>query len=707
MNRWSLGSLAAVVLLGPSFGVSQVVSVTVDAAPGHATNSFSPLRALGAGVDGVPTGTVDKVYTPQNIPQMLSAGYGPLTYRLYTELSVQDWHWNPQGTYSGGTSGYWTSSTTSPSPIAHSHGYNLPRSGFTTDQGSNSGYSRLDDGDDSTFWKSNPYLTHAYTGEPDSMHPGWVVFDLGALKTVNAMRINWANPYAVDYQVQYFTGSDAIYNQGAGTWVTFPTGNVTGAQGGTVTLPLGAAAQGPVEYIRVLMTLSSGTCTEKPALDPRDCMGFAINEIGIGTLNGDAFTDLVVHEPNQNQTLTYCSSVDPWHDSAGEETDEEQAGLDLLFTSGITRGLPAVIPVTMLYGTPQDSANELAYVLGKGYNVGYVELGEEPDGQYILPEDYAALYLQWAAALHTVNSALKLGGPILQADLEVTVWPNAGGNTSWVNRFLNYLKSHNGMGNLAFFSYEHYPYNPCGFDWKNLLIEPGYTTQSLKTWWADGLPRSVPIFVTETNVSWDYQEQQVAMYGALWYPDFVGTFLTAGGTQAYYYEYEPLPLFSASECNSWGNYGMFVASNQSQIEGYDSQFFSAQMLTQQWAEPLDATHYTYFATTNLKATTGESIVTAYALLRPDGLWSLMLINKDETTAHPVSVTFQNAGAPRYFSGSVTQVTFGRKEYIWHPDNADGYPSPDGPAVTTTEQGGAGAVYNLPPGSLTVLRGTIQ
>jgi len=40
-------------------------------------------------------------------------------------------------------------------------------------------------------------------------------------------------------------------------------------------------------------------------------------------------------------------------------------------------------------------------------------MSEEADGQFMLPEDYGALYLQYAAALHKVDPALKLGGPFL------------------------------------------------------------------------------------------------------------------------------------------------------------------------------------------------------------------------------------------------------------------------------------------------------
>ena len=51
-------------------------------------------------------------------------------------------------------------------------------------------------------------------------------------------------------------------------------------------------------------------------------------------------------------------------------------GFDLFFTSGVTRGLPAMVPVAMLYDTPDNAAAEIAYLKARGYPVSYVEMGE-------------------------------------------------------------------------------------------------------------------------------------------------------------------------------------------------------------------------------------------------------------------------------------------------------------------------------------------
>jgi hypothetical protein len=105
--------------------------ITVDARTSHVLNRFSPLVALGAGVDGVITPAVPEIYTAANVAKLLGAGFGPVTYRLYTELSVQDWHWNPSGSFSSAGQGYWISSAVPAKPTANTYGYRLPRRGFT------------------------------------------------------------------------------------------------------------------------------------------------------------------------------------------------------------------------------------------------------------------------------------------------------------------------------------------------------------------------------------------------------------------------------------------------------------------------------------------------------------------------------------------------------------------------------------------------
>ena len=248
------------------FAAAQTITVEVS----HPANYFVPSETLGAGVDRIPVAAIDKDLLPPSLQKTLSSGWQPVSFRQNTELAVEAWHWNPNGTWSDPAGkGYFTASSTPTESLRYSYGYALPRRGFTRNDGTeNTGFSRLTDGDLRTFWKSNPYLTQHFTGESDALHPQWVVLDLAQSQPVDSLRIAWGEPYATHYAVQYWTGDDPIKLPTRGVWQTFPQGAVTAGTGHTETFRLAAVAL-PVHFVRIWMTESSNTCdAQSPRRSP-------------------------------------------------------------------------------------------------------------------------------------------------------------------------------------------------------------------------------------------------------------------------------------------------------------------------------------------------------------------------------------------------------------------------------------------------------
>jgi hypothetical protein len=716
MRKTALVGLTVVALLATLSGQTASAPrcrILVDAAPSRVLNTFSPIRALGAGVDRLRGGLTEKFLSPPFLERVMSSGWQPVSYRQNTELFVEAWHWNPEGAWSDPAGqGYFVGNVEPGRFIRHSYAAPLPHRGFTRNSGTDRGYSRLTDGDLETYWKSHPYLTSSYTGEDDALHPQWVTLDLGATRDLDAVRIAWGEPYARRYAIQFWTGeASPVEAPTKGTWQTFPFGLITAGAGGTVTVPLSSAPL-PARYLRLWMTSSSNTPDSHGASDRRNAVGYAIRELYAGRFDGrGGFMDLVRHAPDGTQSPTLCSSVDPWHRTSDiDESLGDQVGFDLFYTCGLTRGLPAMIPVAVLYSIPEDAAAQIAYLEKRGYPIACVELGEEPDGQYMLPEDYGALYVQFAAAIHKVDPGLKLGGPSFQGvNSDVEVWPDALGRASWLGRFLDYLRSRGRLDDLAFLSYEHYPYDPCRTGWSDLYREPELISRIMQVWRDDGLPAGLPQFVTEVNLSWQTGETFVDIMGGLWLADYTGAFLASGGQASYFFHYLPYPLHAGCTDASWGSFGLLNVDTDLRVKGYFAQYFASQLISKEWVQPVDREHRVFRAASDARDQDGNTLVTAYALERPDGQWSVLIVNKDRDQARPVELVFQgeDGTGERHLAGSVERLTFGADQYQWHPAGPEGFASPDGPPVKTRIKGaGAGTVFMLPRASITVIRGRL-
>ena len=381
-----------------------------------------------------------------------------------------------------------------------------------------------------------------------------------------------------------------------------------------------------------------------------------------------------------------------------------------------------MMPIAMLYETPDNAAAEVRYLENHKYPVSYIEMGEESDGQFMLPEDYAALYLEFATALRRVDPNLKLGGPSFEGvNEDVEVWPDAQGRTSWLGRFLLYLREHSRMQDLQFFSFEHYPYDPCRITWASLYDEAELIHHIVDVWHADGLPASVPFFITESNLSSSTSETYEDIFSGLWLADYIGSFLSNGGSGVYYFHYLPLQLEHG--CNdSAGTFGMFTVQPDYSINQPLAQFFVSQLINHEWLEA-DGVNQVFPAVSDVADGAGHTLITAYAVKRPDGQWAVMLVNKDQENSHHVHVEFaDNAGSRAPFRGPIDESIFGRAQYHWNPPqrgfNAHmpearnnvqelyhgGKADPDGPIVRKQIQ--ASGDFELPAASVVVLRGKL-
>lgn len=691
-----------------------VVTIHTD----HPAGQFRPSEALGAGVDGHEKGSIGQLYTPPNLKAMLSAGFKPLTYRLRTELAVEAWHWNTEGTWSDAahSQGYWTSSATPGAPVRICNGYHLPRRGNSIDQANNHGYSRLTDGDAHSFWKSNPYLDRHFTGESNALHPQWVVIDLRQTGPVNAIRLLWGTPYALTYSLEYYTGSDPIFlnehetsGSRAGRWAPFPQGQVNGGVGGETTIQF-APQPTSVRFLRILMSASSETAPPG-STDLRDGLGFALREISIGTQKNGRFTDLLKHAKSGTaQTLTYTSSTDPWHSVSDRDPEVEQPGFDLVFSGPLTHGLPVMVPVAPLYDTPENAVAAIKYLKSRGYNVTRVEMGEEPDGQNIAPEDYAALYMQFAAAIHAVDPTLQLGGPGFQTNIyDYVTWPDAHGNNSWFNRFVKALQAHGRESDLSFFSFEWYPFdNVCLPTQAQLAAAPGLLAALLKRLQNSGLRASIPWIISEYGYSSFGGAPEVEMAGAILNAEIVAQFLTLGGKAAFFYGYEPAELMEElSDCKSWGNLTLFQSDDQGHILRPVAAYYGARLLTQEWTMPGSGLHTLFTADCPLKNGLGQPLITAYAVHRPDGQWAVLILNKDPKRSHRIQIEFKGSAQRQQvgLTAPITEIQYSARQYVWHPKGKDGYARPNLPPEHVLHRKGSGpAVFHLLPYSITVLRG---
>src|SRR6185369_7717456 len=237
----------------------------------------------------------------------------------------------------------------------------------------------------------------------------------------------------------------------------------------------------------------------------------------------------------------------------------------------------------------ENGAAEIQYLLRRNYRLEGIELGEEPDGQWASPEDYAALYAGVARRLAELKSPLKVGGPSLQNfEDQLLTWVDGSGSRSWMNRFLKYIRDA-GVP-FDFFSFEFYPFdNVCADPAPHLLKIPALLGTMITSLRQDGVPLGIPWLMTEYGYSVFGGRPEVDIEGALFNADTVGAFMSLGGAKPYLYGYEPNYLQDELKC-SWGNLMMLQLHPKTDQMNRLSAYYAAQLLTKEWLQPTNMAH---------------------------------------------------------------------------------------------------------------------
>ncbi len=220
----------------------------------------------------------------------------------------------------------------------------------------------------------------------------------------------------------------------------------------------------------------------------------------------------------------------------------------------------------------------------------------------------------------------------------------------------------------------------------------------MQVWKDNGLPPNIPFFMTEGNIGGGAPPSTVK--AGLWLADYVGSMMAEGAGATYYFHYMP----NAEHLSGFGNF--LGIDHDYKVVGYPPQYLATQVITKEWVQPIDAPHKQFKASSDVNDAAGNVLVTAYVVERPDGQWSVMLVNRDQFNDHAVKIAFAGGKRDRHFTGQVDRITFGSNEYQWHEVGLSGHADPDGPPSKSKVEGGAEVLYQLPKASITVLRGRI-
>jgi hypothetical protein len=352
-------------------------------------------------------------------------------YRFPNGSTSNEYHWNGTGTTDADSNWVPSDSVYTPGWQAETifRGTSKNHYGFVRP-------SRIDDGDTTTCWWSNP-------DHPDA--PGWFFFDFQGLKVVDSIDLRLGDLRPDSVQILRWTGANGSYpgpNQQSTGWQ-----QVARLEASSRVLAKFTAVSTRYVAVRPLGTLPRGWKVAECALFRSG------NQVTVATTDANAQTQVVA-------TSAAPASLDQG------KTSNWDFETYMAWIRG-TAGAAPMVCVNYGTGTAQEAAAWVRYAnIRKGYGIKRWQVGNEVSGDWeeggsVSARQYAERFCKYSKAMKAADPTIQVEGPVLPHSHFTDYASGDFDGRSWAEGFLHYVDSvekADGIRLMDGFDFHSYPY---------------------------------------------------------------------------------------------------------------------------------------------------------------------------------------------------------------------------------------------------------
>ena len=210
-----------------------------------------------------------------------------------------------------------------------------------------------------------------------------------------------------------------------------------------------------------------------------------------------------------------------------------------------------------------------------------------------------------------------------------------------------------------------------------------------------GSPSTVPVLMSEFSMDPSNNNFQVQLGNGLWVADALGHFIAGFGSRGFTNLWDTLNGGNDHTNATQGDLGYL--DNASPYQPHAT-YWAMQMMTNDWAKSGDTNSHQLISTTINGPP--ASVFAAYSDYRPDGVFSLLVINKSPANTYNTWIT----GLPFAPNSPANGWTFSSTNYAWQTGAVPYHAAPDSaPPSLLPRAAPVPFRTTFPPYSITVLQ----